>query len=60
METSHFKNVDVTRFSLEVWRENLKNLTKNHKNILLVHDYFDSIGGAEAYVFHLEKELKRL
>lgn len=51
---------DISRFSLEQWRQNLENLTKNFTKILLVHDYESEIGGAEVYVQNLKKELERL
>lgn len=52
--------VNISRFSLEQWRQNIENLTKNFTKILLVHDYELEIGGAEVYVQNLKKELERL
>lgn len=51
---------NIEKFSYENWQKNLRELTKNFEKILLVHDYFDVIGGAEIYVHRLKSELEKI
>lgn len=51
---------NIEKFSYENWQKNLSELTKNFEKILLVHDYFDTIGGAEIYVHRLKSELEKI
>ncbi len=51
-------NLDLYR--LPLWREELKLIVRNAEKILLVHDYFARIWGAEVYIHTLKEELMAL
>lgn len=51
---------DVSLFSLDTWRKELKILVGKSQKILLVSDYLQPIGWVEQYLFFLKKEIERL
>ncbi len=52
--------MDITQFSYENWKNNLKNLCDKDQKILCVHDYSDFVWGAEIYFHRFVQELKDL
>lgn len=50
---------DVSRFSPDVWKRQLQEITENVKNIGLIHDYKERIGWAEYYILSLGNGLKQ-
>ena len=50
----------LDRYTLSNWKKGLRNIIKKRKNILVLHDYKETLWWAEIYVDFLEKELKWL
>ena len=54
------KTIDISSYSLEIWRNNLSAILGKAQKILLVSDYIVPIGGTEKYIFFLRDELIKM
>lgn len=51
---------NILKFSYDSWLNNLRELVGDFEKILIIHDYKESIGGAEVYVHNLIASLKKI
>ncbi len=54
------KEIDISQFSYNSWKDELELLTRDAHKILLVNDYISPVGWAEVYVISLKSELEKL
>ncbi len=52
--------IDVSPYSLDIWKENLTDIFASSEKILLIHDYSDLIGWAEYYIAHVTESLRSI